>query len=462
MAIALFNDQDTLAGQKLGISTGKAFFLMIMASGLGAMNIYHMGNAITNKLLTPDSHLLLYALLYFIAGCIAFIEVPITEEIVTTEAKGYRATGHRLLLAVVACMAIGGGVYSITTDAEKSDAVRTAHQTSESSFDDLKKSLISQRNIARANATTTQERSQANSDYFTALSKLKIQLANHQSTRPPQAIETGSFWHWLWACGFSLLCSVGVIVITAYLTKYHKPLTEIPRVFFRVKEDQEWTMNDDDVRVIPAQVDLTGGSSTGAARNVLGTPSPTQKNEELTSPSERDAKNRPHAEDTRMGVVLNDTDSASERPLNEPTGRAVLVDYSEGHYGVIKDSILKREISPTQKPVKAQLVALNVKFVDDAARQQKAVEILDQLAEERVLILNPDYGKSGKVVAKYLLNTDYTELAQGSDKTLYTMCPYCGNEGTILESQLRLNNHGKVKCSNGHIFVAKNHLKAAD
>ena len=43
MAIALFNDQDVLAGQKLGISTAKAIALMVMACGLGAMNIYHMG-----------------------------------------------------------------------------------------------------------------------------------------------------------------------------------------------------------------------------------------------------------------------------------------------------------------------------------------------------------------------------------------------------------------------------------
>ena len=28
-----------------------------------------------------------------------------------------------------------------------------------------------------------------------------------------------------------------MIVITAYLDKYHKPLTEIPRVFFKVKEN---------------------------------------------------------------------------------------------------------------------------------------------------------------------------------------------------------------------------------
>ena len=55
MAIAIFNDQATLAGQKLGISTAKAVALMIMAGGLGTMNIYHMGNSITHKLLTPDS-----------------------------------------------------------------------------------------------------------------------------------------------------------------------------------------------------------------------------------------------------------------------------------------------------------------------------------------------------------------------------------------------------------------------
>ena len=454
MAIALFNDQDVLAGQKLGISTAKAIALMVMASGLGAMNIYHMGNSITNKLLSPDSSLLLYALLYFIAACIAFIEVPVTEEIVTKEARGHRATGHRLLLAVVACMAMGGGVYSITTDAQKTDANRTAHSTHESGFEDLKQGLISDRNAARYKAKTSAERSQANSDYYNALATLKKQQANHQSTRPTEAIKTGSFWHWLWACGFSFLCSVGVIVITAYLAKYHKPLTEIPRVFFRVKEDQEWQMNDDDVRVIPAQVDLSGGSSTRPARKALAEPS----------------QNRPPLGESRVGAVSDHSFGVSDRTLNE-TEQGGKVDYSDAHYQTIKRAVLSGDINPTQRPIRRQLIMLNIRFVDDGARARKASQILDKLAAESVLIENPEFNKGGKVVAKYLLNpslnqvVEESKLSADSDTVgefdITTRCGHCGEYDYTKIDTLLEDQKGIIACSGcGKHYVAQSHLTA--
>ena len=459
MAIALFNDQDVLAGQKLGISTAKAITLMIMASGLGAMNIYHMGNSITNKLLSPDSSLLLYTLLYFIAACIAFIEVPVTEEIVTKEARGHRATGHRIILAVVACMAMGGGVYSITTDAQQSDATRTAHTTNESSFEDLKQGLLSDRNMKRSNATTSAERSQINSNYFNALAALKQQQANHQSTRPPEAITTGSLWHWLWACGFSFLCSIGVIVITAYLAKYHKPLTEIPRVFFRVKEDQEWLMIDDDVRVIPAQVDLSNGQSNRSGRAAIA------------APSSLASQNRPAPDDSTVGAV-----SSTQNGLG---GRSPEVAYSVGHYQTIKAGILARDFNPTQAPVKNALIRLNVQFVDDAARQRKAVDILEQLKTETVIINNPDQAKTKQNLAKYVVNPDYPTDEQGDELPLtktvdidessdenqetigafdiVTRCPRC-NDYTVTDIVLLIDDQKQIaRCDCGHNYVAHSH-----
>lgn len=463
MAIALFNDQDTLAGQRLGISTAKALLLMTMGLGLGAMNIYHMGNAITSKLLTPDSSFLLYALFYFIAACIAFIEVPVTEEIVTKESRGQQATGHRWTLIIVACMAMGGGVYSITTDAEKSDARRTAHSTSESSFEDLKQSLISERNVRRSSANNSVERSQANRDYFRQLAALKNQQAAHQSTRPPQPIETGSFWHWLWAAGFSFLCSVGVIVITAYLAKYHKPLTEIPRVFFKVKEEQEWTMNDDDVRVIPAHVDLTNGQSNQSGRAVLSTPPAHLEKGSLTSSGKRATENRPAPDESIAGAVLKGENAFSVRTLNEGDK----VDYSDAHYQAIEQGILSGQIKPTHRPIRAKLIALNVKFVDDAARANKATSILKKLLANRVIIRNPEFGKSGKVVAKYILNPDNETSEKRAakavsivqlDEPLECVCPHC----EAFEEVRATDQHGSVKSICGKAYKAADNLVPED
>lgn len=460
MAVAIFNDQETLAGQKLGISTAKALALTVMACGLAAMNIYHMGNAVTSKLLTPDSSVFYYALLYFIACCIAFMEVPVTEEIVTQEARGRNARGHRLMLAVIVIMAIGAGLYSITSDADKRTNSVEAHSTTESTYDDLLNALISDRNKARANATTTQERSDANATYFREKAKLNRERAEHQSTRPALAVKTDSIFHWVWAIGFSLLCSLGVVVITAYLTKYHKPLTEIPRVFFRVREEQEWTMNDDDVRVIPAQVDLTGSSSTRAARKAINAPSSASNSDNLTSPKSGTTENHPHGLDSSSGRKIE----GSERSLNDTDKKHTTVAYSNDHYEVIKSRIAWGSIKPTQKPIKSELVKLKVRFVDDAARQQKAIEILEKLKGEGVIIDNPEFGKSGKMVAMYILNPDYSEndekrkaeetaREEEGELMIRSACPECDKKTSVSESNLKAWS-GKVGCTDCQIVYS--------
>ena len=457
MSAALFNDQPILAGQKLGISTAKAILLGVMASGLAAMNVYHMGNAVTSKLLAPESSIFAYALLYFIACCIAFMEVPVTEEIVTQEARGRKARGHRLMLAVIVTMAIGAGLYSITSDADKRSSTIAAHETAGLSYQDRAQALISDRNIARAGATDSAGRSQANADYYRALAALRLEQSGHQSTRPALAVKTDSVFHWIWAIGFSLLCSLGVVVITAYLTKYHKPLTEIPRVFFKTREDQAWAMNDDDVRVIPAHVDLAGGSSTGAARKAISTPSSQSKNNNLTSSSKRDAPNRPAPDTANAGAVLNDEKSVSDRPLNQNPERAVQVEYSNDHYLAVKKAVISKEISPAQKPVCRLLTKLNIKFVDDSERTKKAIEIIENLKAENVLIDNEKFGNSGgKVVAKYKLNPDHeNEQSEQGDNIasddIETVCPKC-KQTEIIERSAVAKSGGKVRSACGHVY----------
>ena len=421
MSAAIFNDQKTLAGTKLGISTAKAIALTIMGLGLGAMNIYHMGNAITSKLLTPDSSILLFAMLYFIASCIAFIEVPLTEEVVSQKAKhGGKSTasilGYKLMLTIVACMAVAGGVYSITTDAEKVDSRRTAHDTKNSSFEDLKQGLISDRNAARRQAlsfdTDSQrqiETSRANSDYYRALAKLKNQQAGHQVSRPTSAVDTGSLWHWFWAIGFSLLCSIGVIVITAYLAKYHKPLTEIPRVFFRTKENQEWKMDDDDVSVLRAHVDLTGGSSTKAARATIGRPS------DVDNATPAGVQNGSDEKPPALGTTrVSGENDVSGRTLNQNTDGMQNGTLSSERYGDLKREILAGKLPPTVRAIKAWLRANNI-GTTDKTRSGITDKILVTMKDDGLLILNPEQGKTNKIVAKYVLNPDYqSEQGEGA------------------------------------------------
>ena len=111
-------------------------------------------------------------------------------------------------------------------------------------------------------------------------------------------------------------------------------------------------------------------------------------------------------------------------------------------------------IKPTLKPDKAALVSLNIKFADDAARQKKASNILIQLLKEGVLIDNPEFGSTGKVVAKYIINPD---AKQGGNKDreskvppMTCQCPECGK----LEEVEATNAAGKVRSVCGAVYIA--------
>ncbi len=92
--------------------------------------------------------------------------------------------------------------------------------------------------------------------------------------------------------------------------------------------------------------------------------------------------------------------------------------------------------------------------MDNATRQKKATSILAQLLKERVLIDNPEFGSTGKVVAKYILNPD---AKQGDNKDLEDVetvitcqCPECGK----LEEVGSTNPAGKVRSVCGAVYVA--------
>ena len=122
---------------------------------------------------------------------------------------------------------------------------------------------------------------------------------------------------------------------------------------------------------------------------------------------------------------------------------------------MIKAGIIDGSIKPTLKPVKAALVSLNIKFVDDAARQKKASNILIQMLKEGVLKDNPEFGATGKVVAKYILNPDGgkqgdTKNLKPEESEMTCRCPECGK----LEEVKATNPAGKVRSVCGAVYVA--------
>jgi hypothetical protein len=145
--------------------------------------------------------------------------------------------------------------------------------------------------------------------------------------------------------------------------------------------------------------------------------------------------------------------------------KAEQVDYSDTHYRQIEQGVLSGDIKPTHRPIRATLIALNVKFVDDAARAKKAAEILKRLQTDRVIIENPAFGKSGKIVAKYLINPNdqnrQPEAEEEASKTVTLnepvncVCPECGAVELVAETSPK----GRVKSACGAVYKVADHLK---
>ena len=425
MSAVSFNDQETFAGHKIGISTAEAYTLMMVAFGLTLMNFYHMGNTLNAKLINEASPFIFEYGLYAIALCLAVLEFPVTKSMVTNYRlldDGQRMTGaifmQGLLLAVIIGAAGGGGVYSNMVDADEKDSRITSHKTQGSSFEDLKQVLISERNIKRSEARKLASAndisagvSKANGEYFRALAALKMKQSGHQLTRPVSGATNGSIAHWVMTILISLLCSLGVVFISGYLAVYHKPLVGKPALSLRSKSQQDWILNKEDIISKKYEIDVLNNEGKSYVKMDRSTPLPASQNDSINTKSSETPKNHPPLDDSHLGAVLNTSESVSERSLNDDPERVPKMEYSADHYAAIKAGVIDGTIKPTLKPVKSALVALNIKFVDDAARQKKASSILAQLLEEGVLKANPEFGATGKVVAKYILNADYSNTA---------------------------------------------------
>ena len=468
MSAVAFNDQETFAGHKIGISTAEAYLLMVVALGLTLMNFYHMGNTLNAKLINEASSFFFEYGLYAIALCLAVLEFPVTKSIVTNYRlleDGKRMTGsiflQGVLLAVIIGAACGGGVYSNMVDADEKDSLITSHETHGSSFEDLKQALISERNIKRSEARKLNNAndvalgiSKANSEYFKALAALKLKQSGHQLTRPVSGAANGSLGHWFMTILISLLCSLGVVFISGYLAVYHKPLVGKPALSLRSKSRQDWVLNKEDITSKKYEIDVLNNEGKSYVKIDRSPPLLDDQNGSLNTGSSQTDNKRPPLDDSYLGAVLNTSDTVSERLLNDDPERVPKMAYSLDHYEAIKAGIIDGSIKPTLKPVKAALVSLNIKFVDDAARQKKASNILAQMLKEGVLKDNPEFGATGKVVAKYILNpdakqSDYKDL-ESELSTMTCQCPECGKQEEVRET----NPVGMVRSVCGAVYIA--------
>ena len=428
MAIAIFDDRQTRKGQKLGISTFEAWgarFVMFCAATLGA---YHIGNILTVAALPSDPHIVAVVFVFAVGFGLAYSEAVTSKSVFANEqpkGAGRDKIGRLKLLLILIVASCAGG-YSFHINTERDDIKSASYSTYESSFDDQAAVLLSDRNAARATATTAAERSTINSIYNRGMMELKREKSKHQATKPV-IVADGEKWIKTFGYAlFSLFCSSMLISFSQYLCKYYRPLIAFPFVGFQDKENESWNLEQAHGGSI--EIDLTKSKKIKVDSGLPGTP---ERLSDIELSNSR--TNRPPL--AGINVVANsDTNHGDNvRTLNDDPERVPKMEYSAQHYEAIKEGIIDGTIKPTVRPVKNALVSLNIKFVDDATRQKKATAILVQLLKEGVLIDNPDFGLTGKVVAKYTLNPD---AKRGTDKMISSACPKCEHESKVSESNL--------------------------
>ena len=443
MAIAILDDRQTRKGQKLGISTFEAWgarFVMFCAATLGA---YHIGNILIVAALPSDPHIVAVAFVFAVGFGLAYSEAVTSKSVYANEqpkGAGRDKIGRLKLLLILIVASCAGG-YSFHINTER-DAIKSAsYSTYESSFDDEAAILLSDRNAARATAKTSAERSTINSTYNRGMMELKREKSKHQATKP---VIVGDGEKWIKTFGyalFSLFCSSMLISFSQYLCKYYRPLIAFPFVGFQDKENESWNL--EQARGGSIEIDLTKSKKI-KVENSLQTPPIEFANTALNNPR----ANHPPPADTGLGAISDTNDGVGVRTLNDDPERVPKMEYSAQHYGAIKEGAIDGSIKPVVRAVKNALVSLNIKFVSDAERQAKATFILTQLLKEGVLIDNPEFGTSGKMVAKFILNPDYQSdenQEQGEDKMLSSICPECQHQSKVSESNLKKWG-GKVGC----------------
>lgn len=469
---AVFRNQ-VIAGHSVGASKPFGALIMLIAVSLVGVNAYHMGNFLDSKLTTIDSFILWTALLYIAGTGIAALEIPLGKSLVTN----YRLDGvsfgvfiQALFACTIACMAIFAGMNSQLADADKRDTQTASYSVGASSFANMRQAAAITRDSAKARANRIQnpESKQiaildAEAAYQNKLVSIAQQEAAHTLKKPVQMFESSSDESFVTMMLFSVICSFGALFLSMFHAVYVNPLVAMPAFSLKAKKGHDWQSDGSNFKSANHEVSVLANKFSGflSREKVEAKALPRQaESSNLTNSSGGDIENRPEPVPATLGAVSNAQNDASDRILNADARKGGKVEYSQNHYEAIKQGVLNGEIKPTQKPVRDKLVSLNVRFVDDAERARKASEILDTLKGEGVLIDNPEFGKSKKIVAKYSVNPDYSE--RGGDEAqvdevgeydLATTCPHCQtiNFTDVLKIESRKGTVQCIKCGKGHV-----------
>ena len=465
MSANVFNDQQVMAGQRIGISTAYAILIYIIIACLLPFNTYHLSNMLTNLL--GDSWI--STLSYPLSAALTAAEMPIVQSLVTNyrldpDSKIVKMQGSVLVLLIL--LTVMGGNTSQFISADKKDASIQSHKTQEQSLNDRKKTLESNWRIATRTANRIEDNtdrqiaiSQANSTYYSGVSVVNNDLSKHQQSRPTTGIKTGSFTHVFLVNLLSLSLVIVSMFLSGFLAVYHTTLVASPAFSFMSKKAHGWLSAARNFKTSNHEISPINDSATGYVK--------VDKTDSRTSALDSTG-NSPAPLEGLLSDVSDTTDSQTARAVEQSSEKGVQVNYGASHYATIKEGVLNKSIAPTTRPIKAKLNALVVKFVNDAEREKKAAQILIQLKGEGVIVDNP---KAGKGRAKYVINGDYSEQPEQGTEPIYdnselvsefditTRCGACGEYDYTRVDVLMGKQKNIVSCSGcGKNYIAQSHL----
>jgi hypothetical protein len=454
-----------IAGNSIGASRATEAGLHLVAFSLVTINAYHLSNFLVSKLTTHDSSWFFIGLLYLVGIGIACLEIPIGKSLITAYRldKFSMSTVIQAMLAlVIVSMAVVAGINSQASDADKRETQVNAYSQTDSNYSNMRLSAELTRDSAILRASLINDVNsraialiEAKKNYQDSVVLINNQQAKNTLHKPIETFENGSLMQTITMGLFSVVCSLGAMFVSAFSATFISPLVALPAFSLMAKKNHEWDSDGSDFKAMKH-----GLSPLGKVAGLLNKEKIPAKILNLTSDSEVTTKERPTPAPTMPNTDLINSNTASVRTPKQ--------DYTKAHYEVVKQGIISGVIKPTIKPVKNELERLNIKFVSDAARQSKAVEILEQLKVDGVLMDNPEFGKSKKILAKLVLNPDFEKAKNhpfnssveevGGDNNsaskkgtpFESVCPSC--KATVLID--KTSKQGLVRCECDHVFNA--------
>ena len=442
------NRNISLEGRKIGVHPIVTLFLIGILLILMLVPTYHMSNAMSSVF--DMSNTLAYCVIGLIAFAISTVEPMLSQSIYHNEGTSNNArkdvSGRFwLLICVFFVTAMGGWSHHVTTS--KDDIQRTSHNTLSRTFSDDLESIELEYQTSMA---TAKDKDKIGLDIKRRQqrSALNRRYAAHQAAAVAPSSELGRAASTLLYCLLSLIVSIATITYSRFILRFSLSITEIPIIDYISKLGQDWkTGKAEGSNNI---IDHGMGRKT-ALRGDLETPKIELRNvkEQWANVDDiRPAPNRPAPYDSTVGAVSGDENHGGERSPKP--------EYSETHYQAIKQSILSGDFNPTQAPVKKELVRLRVQFIDDAERQRKAVEILNQLQAEGVIIENPAQKDTKQNLAKFVVNPDHQpaqnlesttdeNLEQGDEEMIRSTCPECQHTSRASKKNIK-RWQGAVGC----------------